>query len=147
MVDGSDLNVDNKKYFMKTTHGLVQVDVIYRRVDDDFLDPITFNSGSMLGVPGLVGAYRKGNVAIANALGNGVADDKAVYAYVPQMIKYYLNEDPILPNIPTYHLENQEIRDHCRKSLLIHHNSLSMIANNEVMSVRGVGDFFIMIIF
>ena len=117
LVEGSDLLVDNHKVFMKTTHGLVQVDVIYRRVDDDFLDPITFNSGSMLGVPGLVGAYRKGNVAIANALGNGVADDKAVYAYVPQMIKYYLNEDPILPNIPTYHLENQEIRDHVFKNI------------------------------
>lgn len=110
LVEGSDLLVDNHKVYMKTTHGLVQVDVIYRRVDDDFLDPITFNSGSMLGVPGLVGAYRKGNVAIANALGNGVADDKAVYAYVPQMIKYYLNEEPILPNIPTYHLEDVEIR-------------------------------------
>ncbi len=117
LVEGSDLLVDNHKVFMKTTHGLMQVDVIYRRVDDDFLDPITFNSGSMLGVPGLVGAYRKGNVAIANALGNGVADDKAVYAYVPQMIKYYLNEDPILPNIPTYHLENKEIREYVFKNI------------------------------
>lgn len=117
LVEGSDLLVDNHKVFMKTTHGLMQVDVIYRRVDDDFLDPITFNSGSMLGVPGLVGAYRKSNVAIANALGNGVADDKAVYAYVPQMIKYYLNEDPILPNIPTYHLENKEIREYVFKNI------------------------------
>jgi uncharacterized circularly permuted ATP-grasp superfamily protein len=117
LVEGSDLLVENHKVFMKTTHGLVQVDVIYRRVDDDFLDPITFNSGSILGVPGLIGAYRKGNVAIANALGNGVADDKAVYAYVPDMIKYYLNEDPLLPNIPTYQLDNEEMRDHVFKNI------------------------------
>jgi uncharacterized circularly permuted ATP-grasp superfamily protein len=102
LVEGRDLVISNHKVYMKTTRGLQQVDVIYRRVDDEFLDPITFNPGSILGVAGLVGAYRKGNVAIINALGNGVADDKAVYAYVPAMIRYYLNEEPILPNVPTY---------------------------------------------
>jgi uncharacterized circularly permuted ATP-grasp superfamily protein len=86
--------------------------VIYRRVDDEFLDPLTFRPDSALGVAGLMSAYRKGNVAIVNALGNGVADDKAVYAYVPAMIKYYLNEEPILSNIPTYELENRDAREH-----------------------------------
>ena len=112
LVEGRDLLVDNQKVYMKTTSGLTQVDVIYRRVDDEFLDPLVFRPDSALGVPGLMGAYRKGNVAIVNALGNGVADDKAVYAYVPAMIKYYLNEDPILPNIPTYQLKNDDEREH-----------------------------------
>ncbi|MFX6865352.1 circularly permuted type 2 ATP-grasp protein, partial [Acinetobacter baumannii] len=88
-----------------------QVDVIYRRVDDEFLDPLVFKPDSALGVPGLISAYHKGNVAIVNALGNGVADDKAVYAYVPQMIKYYLNEEPILPNVPTYQMEKEAERE------------------------------------
>ena len=112
LVEGRDLLVDNQKVYMKTTSGLSQVDVIYRRVDDEFLDPLVFRPDSALGVPGLMSAYRKGNVAIVNALGNGVADDKAVYAYVPDMIKYYLNEDPILPNVPTYQLKNDEEREH-----------------------------------
>jgi uncharacterized circularly permuted ATP-grasp superfamily protein len=102
LVEGRDLVVNNHKVYMKTTRGLQQVDVIYRRVDDEFLDPITFKADSILGIPGLISAYRKGNVAIVNAVGTGVADDKAVYAYVPNMIKYYLNEEPILPNVPTY---------------------------------------------
>ena len=106
LVEGRDLVVDNHKVFMKTTHGLRQVDVIYRRVDDEFLDPLVFRPDSLLGVPGLVSAYRKGNVAIVNAMGNGVADDKAIYSYVPDMIKYYLNEEPILKNVPTYRLGN-----------------------------------------
>lgn len=110
LVEGRDLLVENQKVFMKTTAGLQQVDVIYRRVDDEYLDPLVFNSNSSLGVPGLMSAYRKGNVAIVNALGNGVADDKAVYAYVPAMIKYYLNEEAILPNIPTYQLGNADER-------------------------------------
>jgi uncharacterized circularly permuted ATP-grasp superfamily protein len=97
---------------MKTTAGLKQVDVIYRRVDDEFLDPLVFRPDSALGVPGLMCAYRKGNVAIVNALGNGVADDKAVYVYVPDMIKYYLNEEPILPNVPTYQMKNEVEREH-----------------------------------
>jgi uncharacterized circularly permuted ATP-grasp superfamily protein len=104
LVEGRDLIVNNHIVYMKTTFGLKQVDVIYRRVDDEFLDPLVFRSDSMLGVPGLMSAYRKGNVAIINALGNGVADDKAIYAYVPNMIRYYLNEEPILKNVPTYQL-------------------------------------------
>jgi len=110
LVEGSDLVVDNHQVFMKTTTGLKKVDVIYRRVDDDFLDPLVFRSDSTLGVPGMYSAYRKGNVAIVNAMGNGVADDKAVYAYVPDMIKYYLNEEPILKNVPTYQLAQPENR-------------------------------------
>lgn len=112
LVEGRDLVVDNHKVYMKTTNGLKPVHVIYRRVDDEFLDPLTYRPDSALGVSGLMSAYRKGNVAIVNALGNGVADDKAVYAYVPAMIKYYLNEEPILSNIPTYELVNKEARDH-----------------------------------
>jgi uncharacterized circularly permuted ATP-grasp superfamily protein len=96
--------------YMKTTKGLEQVDVIYRRVDDEFLDPLVFRPDSMLGISGLYWAYRKGNVAIVNAMGNGVADDKAVYAYLPDMIKYYLNEEPILHNVPTYQLANEDHR-------------------------------------
>jgi uncharacterized circularly permuted ATP-grasp superfamily protein len=112
LVEGSDLVVDNHKVYMKTTAGLQQVDVIYRRVDDEFLDPLTFRPDSMLGVAGLMSAYRKGNVAIVNAPGNGAADDKAIYVYVPAMIRYYLNEEPILRNVPTFHLANQEEREH-----------------------------------
>src|SRR3954469_20847340 len=108
LVEGRDLVVDNHHVFMKTTKGLKQVDVIYRRVDDEFLDPLIFRPDSMLGVPGLMSAYRKGTVAIVNALGNGVADDKAVYAYVPAMIRYYLNEEPVIANIPTYQMKNKE---------------------------------------
>jgi uncharacterized circularly permuted ATP-grasp superfamily protein len=110
LVEGRDLVVDNHKVYMKTTAGLQRVHVIYRRIDDEYLDPLVFNPNSILGVPGLMSAYRKGNVAIANAIGNGVADDKAVYAYVPEMIKYYLNEEIILPNVPTYGLEDEDAR-------------------------------------
>jgi uncharacterized circularly permuted ATP-grasp superfamily protein len=112
LVEGRDLVVDNHRVYMKTTAGLQQVDVIYRRVDDDFLDPLVFNASSALGVSGIMSAYRKGNVAIVNAVGNGVADDKAIYAYVPAMIKYYLNEEPILKNVPTYQLGNIEEREY-----------------------------------
>lgn len=110
LVEGRDLVVENHHVFMKTTKGLEKIDVIYRRVDDDFIDPLVFRPDSMLGVPGLYWAYRKGNVAIVNAMGNGVADDKAVYSYVPDMIRYYLNEEPILKNVPTYQLANPENR-------------------------------------
>jgi len=102
LVSGVDLIVENKKVYMQTTQGLQQIDVLYRRIDDTFLDPETFNPDSMLGVPGLFEAYKAGNIALANAPGTGVADDKAVYAYVPQIIKYYLDEEPILNNVPTY---------------------------------------------
>lgn len=112
LVEGRDLLVDNHKVYMKTTAGLQQVHVIYRRLDDDYLDPLVFRPDSALGVPGLMSAYRKGNVAIVNAVGNGVADDKAVYAYVPDMIRYYLNEETILPNVPTYGLENMDARQY-----------------------------------
>ena len=112
LVEGRDLVVDNQKVYMKTTNGLKQVHVIYRRLDDEFLDPLIFKPDSLLGVPGLLSAYRKGNVTIVNAVGNGVADDKAVYSYVPDMIKYYLNEDAILPNVPTYHLNDPEVREY-----------------------------------
>jgi uncharacterized circularly permuted ATP-grasp superfamily protein len=112
LVEGRDLLVDNHKVYMKTTAGLEQVHVIYRRIDDDFLDPLVFRQDSALGVPGLMSAYRKGNIAIVNAVGNGVADDKAVYTYVPDMIKYYLNEEIILPNVPTYSMEDPDQRKH-----------------------------------
>ena len=94
--------MDNDRVFIRTTTGLEPVDVLYRRIDDDFLDPRTFRPDSMIGVPGLFEAYRKGNVALANAPGTGVADDKAVYASVPDIIRYYLDQDAILPNVPTY---------------------------------------------
>ncbi|MGA9637182.1 circularly permuted type 2 ATP-grasp protein [Flavobacterium sp.] len=112
LVEGRDLIVNNNKVYMKTTSGLQQVDVIYRRLDDEYLDPLVFKTDSTLGIPGLISAYKSGNVALVNAVGNGVADDKAVYAFVPQMIKYYLNEDPILKNVPTYQMENKDEREH-----------------------------------
>ncbi|MEI9944730.1 MAG: circularly permuted type 2 ATP-grasp protein [Chitinophagaceae bacterium] len=112
LVEGRDLVVNDQKVYMKTTAGLQQVHVIYRRIDDEYLDPLVFRPDSALGVPGLMSAYRKGNVAIVNAVGNGVADDKAVYVYVPDMIKYYLNEEIILPNVPTYRLEEMDARQH-----------------------------------
>jgi len=101
LVEGSDLVVSDGYVCMRTTRGLQRVDVIYRRIDDTFLDPTTFRPDSALGVPGLMDVYRKGRVTLANAPGTGIADDKAVYAYVPQIIKYYLGEDPILNNVPT----------------------------------------------
>jgi len=112
LVEGRDLVVSNNKVFMKTTTGLQQVDVIYRRVDDEYLDPLVFNQTSILGVPGIMETYRKGNVAIVNAIGNGVADDKAIYSYVPDMIRYYLNEEPILQNVPTYQLGNPDEKEY-----------------------------------
>ena len=102
LVEGRDLLVDNGFVYMRTTAGLRRVDVIYRRVDDDFLDPLCFRPDSALGVPGLMNAYRVGNVALANAVGTGVADDKAIYPFVPDMIKFYLGQEAILPNVPTY---------------------------------------------
>jgi len=102
LVEGRDLTVRDGFVFMRSTHGFKKVDVIYRRIDDDFLDPLHFRPDSLLGVPGLIDAYRKGNVALANAPGTGVADDKAIYAFVPDMIRFYLSEEAILPNVPTY---------------------------------------------
>lgn len=102
IVEGRDLIVRDAKVYMRTTEGLMPVDVIYRRIDDDFLDPSVFRPDSLLGVPGLVNAYRSGNVSLANSIGTGLADDKVVYYFVPRIIKYYLGEDPILPNVETF---------------------------------------------
>ena len=112
LVEGTDLVVDQDHVFMRTTRGLKPVHVIYRRLDDEWLDPIFGRQESLVGVAGLVNAYRAGNVAIANALGNGVADDKAVYALVPRIIRYYLDEDPILPNVETYLCSDESQRRH-----------------------------------
>lgn len=118
LVEGSDLVVqDDDRVYMKTIAGLERVDVIYRRIDDLFLDPEIFRKDSVLGVPGLMRAWRAGNVALANAPGAGVADDKVIYAFVPQVIKYYLDEDPILPNVETYLCYDDAQRDHVLKNL------------------------------
>jgi len=117
LVEGRDLTVEDDAVWMRTTKGLRKVDVIYRRIDDDFLDPLAFRDDSLLGVPGLMGAYRAGRVALANAPGNGVADDKVVYAYVPDMIRYYEGEDPILPNVPTFLCWREQDRQHVLANL------------------------------
>jgi uncharacterized circularly permuted ATP-grasp superfamily protein len=108
LVEGRDLVVNNGFVYMRTTSGLRRVDVVYRRVDDDFIDPLVFRPDSLLGVPGLLHAYKLGNVALVNAPGTGVADDKSMYAYVPDMIRYYLNEEPILANVETYLCRRRE---------------------------------------
>ncbi len=108
LVEGQDLFVQNNAVFMRTTQGPQRVDVIYRRVDDDFLDPLAFRPDSMLGVPGLLSAYRAGRVTLANAIGTGVADDKSIYPYVPEMIRFYLGEEPLLKNVPTYLLKRPD---------------------------------------
>jgi uncharacterized circularly permuted ATP-grasp superfamily protein len=102
LVEGADLTVEDDRVFMRTTAGLRAVHSIYRRLGDDFLDPTVFRPDSLLGVPGLIQAWRRGNVALANAVGTGVADDKAVYAYMPRIIKYYLDQDPIIANVETH---------------------------------------------
>lgn len=117
LVEGRDLLIHNNHVYMRTTAGLRRVDVIYRRVDDDFLDPLVFNSQSRLGVAGLLNAYRAGNVALANSIGTGVADDKALYAYVPQIIRYYLSEEPILDNVDTYLLSDDTQRQYVLENL------------------------------
>ena len=127
LVEGRDLAVKDGFVYMRTTDGFQRVDVIYRRIDDDFLDPEAFRADSMLGVPGLMEVYRKGRVALANAPGTGVADDKVIYAFVPEMIRYYLNEEPILPNVPTYVCEKQEDRQY----VLAHLGELVVKAANE----------------
>lgn len=127
LVEGRDLLVHDNIVYMRTTSGLKRVDVIYRRVDDDFLDPLTFRKDSTLGVAGLFNAYRAGNVILANAIGTGVADDKALYYYVPKIIKYYLGEDAILPNVETYLLTNATQRAY-------------VLANLENMVIKSVGE-------
>jgi uncharacterized circularly permuted ATP-grasp superfamily protein len=127
LVEGRDLIVHNKVVYMRTTSGLHRVDVIYRRIDDDFIDPLAFRKDSLLGVPGLFEAYKAGNVTLANAIGTGVADDKAVYAYVPAIIKYYLGEDAIIPNVETFLLERDAERQH-------------VLANLDKLVVKAVGE-------
>lgn len=117
LVEGRDLVAENNFLFMKTTKGLQKVDVLYRRIDDNFLDPLVFNKESVLGVPGLMEIYKAGNVALANAPGSGIADDKAIYSYVPKIIKYYLGEDPVIPNVPTYLCFNKKERDLVLKNI------------------------------
>lgn len=117
LVEGRDLFVHDDKVFMKTTRGPQRVHVIYRRLDDAFLDPHAFREDSVLGVPGLVGAHRAGNVALANAIGNGVADDKAIYPHVPEMIRFYLSEDPILEQVETYECSREQDRRHVLDNL------------------------------
>lgn len=127
LVEGRDLVVHDNVVYTRTTAGLKRVDVIYRRIDDDFLDPLTFMRDSKLGVAGLFNAYRNGNVALANSIGTGVADDKAVYAYIPKIIKYYLGEEPILDNIETYLLEDDKQRKY-------------VLENLDKMVVKSVGE-------
>ncbi len=127
LVMGSDLVVDNDFLMMKTTRGLRRIDVLYRRIDDDFLDPEVFRDDSLIGVPGLFEAYRKGHVALANAPGSGIADDKVIYAFVPDMIRFYLSEEPILQNVPTYVCEKAEDRSY----VLDHLPELVVKAANE----------------
>jgi len=117
LVEGVDLVCVDRKLYMKDVHGLRQIDVLYRRIDDDFLDPLVFRPDSLLGVAGLTAALRAGNAAIANGVGTGVADDKAVYAYTPAMIRYYLAEEPILPIVETYLLRDPEVREQVLKNL------------------------------
>src|SRR5438270_1366809 len=135
LVEGRDLIVKNDEVFMRTTEGLKRVDVIYRRVDDDFLDPLTFRPDSALGVPGLMSAYAAGNVTLANAVGTGIADDKAIYSYMPEVVKFYLGEEPILKNVPTWR---------CRES-----KDLSYVLDNlgelVVKEVHGSGGYGMLI--
>ncbi len=131
LVQGVDLFVQNDTVFMRTTRGPQRVHVIYRRVDDDFLDPLAFRADSTLGVPGLFSAYRAGRVTLANAIGTGVADDKSIYPYVPDMIRYYLDESPILNNVPTFMLHRPQERDHV----------LAHLAELVVKEVHGAGGY------
>ncbi|MBM4023453.1 MAG: circularly permuted type 2 ATP-grasp protein [Planctomycetes bacterium] len=117
LVEGRDLFVDGNRVFMRTTRGPRRVDVIYRRIDDDFLDPLTFRPDSALGVPGLVNAFRGGTVALANSIGTGIADDKGVYPFVPAMIRYYLAQEPLLPNVETFRPEIAAERSHVLENL------------------------------
>jgi uncharacterized circularly permuted ATP-grasp superfamily protein len=127
LVQGSDLVVDDARVYMRTTRGFSRVDVVYRRIDDTFLDPTVFRADSLLGVPGMVEAWAKGNVALCNAPGTGIADDKVVYAYVPKIVRYYLGEDPILPNVPTFV---------CREDSECQH----VLANLETLVVKAANE-------
>jgi len=131
LCEGQDLFVDGGRVYARTTRGPERVDVIYRRIDDDFLDPLTFRADSMLGVPGLFDAYRAGNVTLVNAPGTGIADDKAVYTYVPEIIDFYLGEKPLLANVPTYNCTDAEQRAYV----------LENIAELVVKEVHGSGGY------
>lgn len=117
LVEGRDLIVKNDEVFMRTTEGPKRVDVIYRRLDDDFLDPLTFRPDSTLGVPGLMSAYMAGNITLANAVGTGIADDKAIYSYMPQIVKFYLDEEPVLKNVPTWRCRERDDLGHVLDNL------------------------------
>ena len=127
IVEGRDLVTHDDRVYMRTTHGLKQVDVIYRRIDDDYLDPLAFRPDSLLGLTGVMNAYRAGNVGLANAVGTGVADDKAVYTFVPEMIRYYLGEQPLIDNVPTY----LGLDDRDRRYICEHLDRLVVKAVNE----------------
>jgi uncharacterized circularly permuted ATP-grasp superfamily protein len=131
LVEGQDLFVRDGFVYMRTTSGPQRVDVIYRRIDDSFLDPLAFRPDSMLGVPGLFSAYRLGHVVIANAIGTGVADDKSIYPYVPEMIRFYLGEEPLLANVPTWQ---------CRKPDDLAH-VLAHLPELVVKEVHGAGGY------
>jgi uncharacterized circularly permuted ATP-grasp superfamily protein len=131
LVEAPDLFVRDGKVFMRTTEGPQRVDVIYRRIDDDFIDPLAFRSDSMLGVPGLLSVYRSGGVTVANAMGTGVADDKSVYPYVPDIVRFYLDEEPILNNVPTYMLRDPEDLKY----------TLDNLADLVVKEVHGSGGY------
>ncbi|MBM3342173.1 MAG: circularly permuted type 2 ATP-grasp protein [Betaproteobacteria bacterium] len=131
LVEGQDLLVVNNTVYMRTTRGPKRVDVIYRRVDDDFLDPLAFRPDSILGAPGLFAAYKAGRVTLANAIGTGVADDKSTYIYVPEMIRFYLGEEPIIANVPTYRLDRQDDLDYV----------LAHLAELVVKEVQGSGGY------
>ena len=135
LVEGQDLFVQNDTVYMRTTHGPQRVHVIYRRVDDDFLDPLAFRQDSMLGVPGLFAAYRAGRVTLANAIGTGVADDKSIYPYVPDMIRFYLSEEPVLANVPTYLLHRKEDCDY----------ALAHLSELVVKETHGAGGYGMLI--
>jgi uncharacterized circularly permuted ATP-grasp superfamily protein len=135
LVEGQDLFVRDDYVYMRTTRGPQRVDVIYRRVDDDFLDPLAFRADSALGVPGLLTAYRAGHVNIANAIGTGIADDKSIYPYVPDMIDFYLNEEPVLNNVPTWILRRPADRDHV----------LANLRDLVVKEVHGAGGYGMLI--
>jgi uncharacterized circularly permuted ATP-grasp superfamily protein len=135
LVEGRDLFVEDDTVYMRTTRGPQRVHVIYRRVDDDFLDPLAFRPDSMLGVPGLFSAYRAGRVTLANAIGTGVADDKSIYPYVPAMTRFYLSEEPILENVPTLLLYRDEDRA----------NALANLEQLVVKEVHGAGGYGMLI--
>jgi uncharacterized circularly permuted ATP-grasp superfamily protein len=135
LVEGQDMFVRDEAVFMRTTQGPQRVDVIYRRIDDDFLDPLVFRPDSMLGVPGLLTAYRAGRITIANAIGTGVADDKSIYPYVPEMIRFYLGQSPIIGNVHTWLLRKPEDREYV----------LANLPELVVKEVHGAGGFGMLI--